>query len=383
MQHKELIRLYEAFESMFPTAHIRVIDSSSTVSMESHNCAWVLGPESYSSFKEIQTFPGSQGDILHRLSFPIPPQNQLVLYLPFGDVEDILTAAKMADSVIQLFLSKPTQTAQSVRQSDTMLLLDHLFHPSSGDEGTYTALLAAELGFDMSLPRAVCIFRVQQDNKGPIPKLQSSHSILQTIRNFTASSGSQDIIGSLGNSELILCHVMEHDNSQDIRLLENIYTYINRNYPVTCAVGVGLTVTDISHYRDSFLSAQSAFRYAQNRPVPEKCIYCVTDYLAEHLVYEIPEHFFEHFLKKELAYLTGTPTAPETVRALVENNMDLLSAAESLFIHRNTLVFRLNQLKKQLDLNPLHRDNDRFKLILLHHYYTKKNTVNHLSGEVL
>lgn len=337
----------------------------------------------YSNFKEIQTIHGQDGGALHKLSFPLPPQNQLFLYIPSNDVEDILTAAKMADSVIQLFLSRPAQAAHSARQSDTMLLLDHLFHPSNAEEDTYTALLAAELGFDMSLPRAVCILRIELNSRHTASRMHPSHAILQTIRNFTASSGNQDIIGAFGDNELILCHVMDEDTSQNIHLLKNIYTYINKNYPVSCHIGVGLTVTDLSHYDTSFTSAQSAFHYAQYHPSADSSIYCASDFLAEHLVYEIQESFFEHFFAQELAYLKSTPTAPETIRALVEHNMDILSAAEALFVHRNTMVFRLNQLKKQMKLNPLHRDSDRFKLILLHHYYTKKHAANHLPGEVL
>ena len=252
----------------------------------------------------------------------------------------------------------------------------------ASDLDTYTALLAAELGFDMSLPRAVCIFRIEQDLKNPASKISSTRSILQTIHNFAASSGSQDIIGAFGNSELILCHVMGAESGKDTKLLENIYTYINKNYFVSCCIGVGLTVTDIGHYCDSFISAQAVFRYAQNRPDREKRIYYIDDFLAEHLVYEIPEHFFEHFFKNELNYVKATPIAQETIGALVACNMDISMAAEALFIHRNTMVFRLNQLKKQLNLNPFHKDNDRFKLILLYHYFTKKYNGNHSSGEM-
>lgn len=380
MQSTEITRLYQSFKNIFPTAHIKIIDHNSNVVIggEGMSCNAAIRDgtpclpmeERYSNYKEIQTIHGQDDEPLHKLSFPLPPQNQLFVYIPSRDVEDILTAAKMADSVVQLFLTRPAQAAQSARQSDTMLLLDHLFHPSNAEEDTYTALLAAELGFDMSLPRAVCILRIEPDTRNPVSRMQPSHAILQTIRNFTAA-GSQDIIGAFGASELILCHVME-DAAQDIRLLENIYTYINKNYPVTCRMGVGLTVTDLSHYGDSFISAQSVFRYAQSRPRTGTCIYFASDYLAEHLVCQIPEAFFEHFLSQELSYMKATPTAPETIRALVENNMDILPAAESLFIHRNTMVFRLNHLKKQLRLNPLHRDSDRFKLILLHHYYIKK-----------
>ena len=144
--------------------------------MACENRCLIPQTEQYSGFKEILTVHAPTGGTFYKLSFPLPLSNQLFLYIPSKDIEDVLTAAKMADSVIQLFLSRPSQSVQSVRQSDTMLLLDHLFHPSTAEEDTYTALLAAELGFDMSLPRAVCIFRIEQDLKNPASKISSTRS---------------------------------------------------------------------------------------------------------------------------------------------------------------------------------------------------------------
>lgn len=385
MQSTELNKLYHSLQSIFPKACIQIIDRENRLAAGDCDATPVSSPPEYHNFKEIQTITTDEGETWYRMSFPIHPTNQLFLYLPSAEAEDILTAAKMADSVIQLFLSKPVPSVKSPRPSDTMLLLDHLFHPAGEEDDTYTALLAAELGFDMSLPRAVCIFTIEMDQKGPASKAQTSYSILQTIRSFASSPGSQDILGSFGSSELILCHVMEQDDSRDLKLLESLYTYINKNYPVICSIGVGLTVKDISSYETSFISAQATFRYARNRSgEPAKTrIYHVSDFFAEHLVYEIPDSFFEHFFHRELTYLQGAPLAAETVKALVDNNMDIVSASEALYIHRNTMVFRLNQLKKQLHLNPLHRDSDRFKLILLHHYYRKKSNTTIMSGEVL
>mgnify|MGYP007026186385 CR=1 FL=1 len=149
---QELSHLYKSFKSIFPTAHIVIIDHTGSVIMACENRCLIPQTEQYSGFKEILTVHAPTGGTFYKLSFPLPLSNQLFLYIPSKDIEDVLTAAKMADSVIQLFLSRPSQSVQSVRQSDTMLLLDHLFHPSTAEEDTYTALLAAELGFDMSLP---------------------------------------------------------------------------------------------------------------------------------------------------------------------------------------------------------------------------------------
>ncbi|MCC8025588.1 MAG: helix-turn-helix domain-containing protein [Clostridium sp.] len=385
MQTTEINRLCKSFESIFPKACIQIIDSDSRLIAGKGDPPPVPAPPVFRSVKEFRTVAAPGGENWYEMSFPIPPVNQLFLYIPSEEAEDILTAAKMADSVIQLFLSKPSPAVRNSRPSDTMLLLDHLFHPAGVEDDTYTALLAAELGFDMSLPRAVCIFSIETNQKQAASKARISYSILQTIRNFASSFGNQDILGSFSGGELLLCHVMEQDDRRDLTLLENLYTYIHKNYPVSCSIGVGLTVRDMGRYEASFASAQAAFRYAQNRSCKDEVmrIYCVTDFLAEHLVYEIPDSFFEHFYRQELSYLQATPLAAATLKALVDSNMDIVTASEALFIHRNTMVFRLNQLKKQLRLNPLHKDNDRFKLILLHHYYTKKTNMTHLSGEAL
>ncbi|MCB7319408.1 PucR family transcriptional regulator [Lacrimispora sp. 210928-DFI.3.58] len=375
MQSLEMTRLLQAFETMFPHGFIRIINQNNKIVQKTTlPPGFPDEPVSYSGFQEILTVYGKEGQTFYQLSFPIPPINQLFVCLPTAQVEDVLTAAKMADSTIQLFLSHQGQSSPFPRQSDMTLLLDHLLHPASTEDHTYTVLLAAELGIDLSLPRAVCIFHVEHSAKAHAAKAQTAYSILQTMRSFI-SSGSQDMLGAFGSCEIILCHVMEENGKDSAQLLESLYMYINKNYPVTCSVGIGLTVNSIDRYADSLSSARAAFLYAHNRANVPKRIFYITDFLVEHLVYEIPEAVFEHFFEKELSYLKTSETALETIEALITHNMDIHLAAEALFIHRNTMVFRLNQLKKQLGMNPLHKDNDRFRLILLYHYYIKKETL--------
>ena len=43
---------------------------------------------------------------------------------------------------------------------------------------------------------------------------------------------------------------------------------------------------------------------------------------------------------------------PNTVNALLDNNLNVTSAARALYIHRNTLVFRLAKLKQATGLQP-------------------------------
>ena len=58
----------------------------------------------------------------------------------------------------------------------------------------------------------------------------------------------------------------------------------------------------------------------------------------------------------------------ETLKALVLHHMDQRETAKSLFIHRNTLAFRLKQIREKLNLDPYGRDSDRFTLTAFYIY---------------
>lgn len=85
------------------------------------------------------------------------------------------------------------------------ILLDHLLHPTSTEDHTYTALLAAELDLDMSLPRAVCLLQFQApDGMASSAKAAAAQTFFQMVRHFISSAGNQDILGNFGSSEIIL-----------------------------------------------------------------------------------------------------------------------------------------------------------------------------------
>lgn len=55
MQNTELSHLYKSFKSIFPTAHIVIIDHTGSVIMACENRCLIPQTEQYSGFKEILT----------------------------------------------------------------------------------------------------------------------------------------------------------------------------------------------------------------------------------------------------------------------------------------------------------------------------------------
>lgn len=61
-------------------------------------------------------------------------------------------------------------------------------------------------------------------------------------------------------------------------------------------------------------------------------------------------------------------TLLETMSAYFANHGNLLKAAEMMFIHRNTMKYRLAQVEKLLEIS-LSKENDRLKLELALYIY--------------
>ncbi|PUU89471.1 MAG: Sugar diacid utilization regulator, partial [Halanaerobium sp.] len=58
----------------------------------------------------------------------------------------------------------------------------------------------------------------------------------------------------------------------------------------------------------------------------------------------------------------------EIIEALVENNLNISQTAESLYIHRNTLLYQLNKIKEQTGYD-LKNVSELFTLLLAYHLY--------------
>lgn len=60
-----------------------------------------------------------------------------------------------------------------------------------------------------------------------------------------------------------------------------------------------------------------------------------------------------------------------TLRSLFENNLNVSQTARSLFMHRNTLIYRLNKVRSATGLDPC-SFNDAVKFLILLALYRAK-----------
>ena len=285
--------------------------------------------------------------------------------------EDAERAQQLACSIRRILLQNQDLSADKNSSQDKMsMLLNRLFTLSSADDIAYTAMSAVSMGYDLTLPRVICLFKLQGSDDNSIPDESVLRSIINIIRNQGGTSP-QDMIGRVNSNQIVLCKILP-DRERSIQqlcqpLLAAICSSLLELYHISAQVGIGERCISISDYSTSFLDICQVLR-CQELLCDRRAFNYVSD--CQHLleILQIPHERIDHFLGEKLDMIERSPQFLETVGALIACNMNINDTAEALYVHRNTVLFRVNRIKKMLCIDPLHRDNDRALLRLLYLY---------------
>ena len=371
MQKNDSTILYEDICSTFPQASVFAVSKKGKFLFDRYEekARWA----SYCTFtnrKEATTVL-LEDESYYKIGLPFAETLQYFIFMQESSFPDVFIPANMVDSLAKMSISLQKETVKNSPypfQSDYALFLDQLFYASSSSHITYTSLLATKLGIDLSFHRLVCLIDIQNREEHSLSSSQLYYDLIRTIKTSVAMKD-QDILGLLGSRQIVYCPCEVSGFFSREKLKTKLQTLANTlasTYSVSLFISVGLYAQQVLEYGQSLKSAQSVLRYI-NQNMTSRLIFA-EDYPIEYLLQVIPQSVLDHFLGYSVQYLQDNPVAYETLQALVSNDMDIYSTATQLQVHRNTVVFRINQIKKLFSLNPLHQDNDRFKLILIYAY---------------
>lgn len=123
-------------------------------------------------------------------------------------------------------------------------------------------------------------------------------------------------------------------------------------------------------YRKSYLHAHEMFLRSKNREGVSFFEDYIVDYFRNKVTMKEYNEIFNIyngvFSRDEQEMIA------ETVAVLANNNYNVVNSAKELFMHRNTLVFRLNKIKNSLHIDPINRAADREFLNELAYYFRNK-----------
>jgi carbohydrate diacid regulator len=228
-----------------------------------------------------------------------------------------------------------------------------------------------ELHFDSEVNRVVFLIRFQ--NKSDVVPFD-------IIQNMFPDKG-RDYVISVGESDIVLVKELKtaSDNKNIESFAKNIVDTVSTEFYMKVVVGIGTVVTSIKELARSYKDAQVALEVGRVFDT-EKSIINYENLGIGRLIYQLPTTLCEMFLQE--VFKRGSLESLDretlmTIQAFFDNNLNVSETARKLFVHRNTLVYRLEKIKKLTGLDLREFDNAiTFKVALMvKKYVISKSTL--------
>ena len=219
---------------------------------------------------------------------------------------------------------------------------------------------AAKLHISPSVRRAVFLVETKQ---------HKDESALATIRNIF-SARTRDFITALDDSGIIV--VRELQNTESYEELDGIacmlVDMLNTEAMTSAWVSYSNVADDIMELSDAYKEARTALEVGKIF-YAEKNVFGYNQLGIGRLIYQLPTQVCEMFVNEIFGDESLESIDDETlniIRTFFENNLNLSETSRQLYVHRNTLVYRIEKLQKRFGLDVrTFEDALAFKLAMM------------------
>ena len=219
---------------------------------------------------------------------------------------------------------------------------------------------AKELRVAADVPRGV--FVVRSLRKGESVPTETIQSLFPDRQN--------DFVLSVGDGDVVLIRQMADGvGVKELnRIAASIEESLRSGTDSTVVVGIGTVVLHLRDLAKSYKEAQIAIEVGKVFDT-EKYVINYENLGIGRLIYQLPTTLCEMFLQEVFKKNPIDALDKETlftIHKFFENNLNVSETARKLFVHRNTLVYRLEKIKKLtgLDLREFD-DASTFKVALM------------------
>lgn len=165
----------------------------------------------------------------------------------------------------------------------------------------------------------------------------------------------RDYVISVGESDVVLVRELKSpvDSKENEKLAKTIVDTAGAEFYVKVVVGIGTVVDNVKDLARSYKEAQVSIEVGKVFDI-EKSVINYENLGIGRLIYQLPTTLCDMFLHE--VFRRGTLESLDhetlvTIQAFFENNLNVSETSRKLFVHRNTLVYRLEKIKKLTGLD--------------------------------
>lgn len=249
----------------------------------------------------------------------------------------VLTAELLVRQAIEM---RETNWRQRLRDTLFCQYLEQGATPA-GQEALHRLL---ELGFDFDTPRVPIVVTVQ------VEQHQLSDILSTLLREFSQLSGVSDVI-LLGSHEILILNALSEAQETLLRGIEFVLSNQISHY----YIGIGVQADSAPDIREAIRFARSVIEVG-SKVQPQRQIYYFRE-MAMLCLFRVLEdsymvNFFINNVRQLLEHDSGEVLL-DTLSSFIANNAEPGKTSLLLGIHRNTLTYRLQQIKKHIQLDPM------------------------------
>lgn len=199
---------------------------------------------------------------------------------------------------------------------------------------------------------------------------------LEYVKDCVGLSGSKEIVTAVDENNVIIVKELpdKQDKAEIEKTAQQIVAYLNKEGVEGVRLAYGTTVGEIKEVSRSYKEAKMALDVGKIF-FSDKVIIPYSELGIGRLIYQLPIPLCKMFIKEIFAGKSPDEFDEETLMTInkfFENSLNVSETSRQLFIHRNTLVYRLDKLQKSTGLDlRVFEDAITFRIALMVVRYMK------------
>ncbi|MCI7492448.1 MAG: helix-turn-helix domain-containing protein [Lachnobacterium sp.] len=318
-------------------------------------------PDADSFSESAQSFVNSPADsqVVNGCQFfKVFDEHQLeYILLAYGDSEDVYMIGKIASFQIQNLLVAYKERFDKDNFIKN-LLLDNLLLVDIYNR-------AKKLHIDIEVRRVVFLIETNRDKDG---------NELEKIRGLFGGK-SKDFVTAVDEKNIIVVkELAENEQYDDLRKTAEVILNLFRGDGNGVHISYGTVINELKEVSRSYKEARMALDVGRIF-FEEQNIIAYSQLGIGRLIYQLPIPLCKMFIKEIFDGKSPDEFDEEiltTINKFFENSLNVSETSRQLYIHRNTLVYRLDKLQKSTGLDlRVFEDAITFKIALMVVKYMK------------
>lgn len=335
----------------------------------------------------------SLDNVLPGVATPIVFNNKSIGVLGIvGEPDEVKKYALLVKSHVEMLFNESFKKEMVALESKTIDTLIHFLLQYDGKEDSeHIVRYGKMLGYDFSMDRLCMIIDIDfhslnLEDHGYLDKFSFQHLQQELIQNvkYHFVDHKQDIISLLTLDQFIILKTV-NSSSHNVFMktieskLQKLNVFLKKKFNVHASIAIGNPRNGLLGIKESYENAIRTMMAGKQTTISPQLFY----YNDWQITLELITKELTPYMMDKLNDCIGNlishdnyDTLSSTFITYCKCNMNLSETARNLFIHRNSLVYRLDKITELTSLNPA---NFEHSLLL---YIAIKNYQEHRTYEV-